>query len=108
MNIYADENIESSIIEGLRRRKIKVFSAVELGYRARSDEFHLAKASHLGSVVLTHDVDFLMMANASGRAHRGIIFAHAKNVSIGECIRGVELIVNVLREEDMKNHIEFL
>ena len=32
MKIYADENIERSIIEGLRRRKIEVFSAKEPGY----------------------------------------------------------------------------
>lgn len=108
MKIYADENIESSIIEGLRRRKIVVLSAVELGYRGKSDEFHMAKASHLEAVVLTHDVDFLMMAGAPGRKHRGIIFAHSKDVSIGGCIRGVELIANVLSEEDMRNHIEFL
>jgi len=50
MKIYADENIESSIIEGLRRRKIQVHAAVELGYRGKSDEFHLAKASQLEGV----------------------------------------------------------
>ena len=60
------------------------------------------------AVVLTHDVDFLVMASRRGVKHRGIIFAHSKNVSIGDCIRGVELIVRVLTEHDMKNHIEFL
>jgi len=108
MKIYADENIESAIIEGLRRRKITVVAAVELGYRGKTDEFHLEKASELEAVILTHDVDFLMMANRPGTRHRGIIFAHAKNVSTGECIRGVELITSVLTGRDMMNHIEFL
>jgi predicted nuclease of predicted toxin-antitoxin system len=85
-----------------------VFSAAELGYRGRSDEHHLAKASQLEAVVLTHDVDFLVIASAPGMRHRGILFAQAKNVSIGDCIRGVELIVKVLSERDMKDHIEFL
>jgi len=31
MKIYADENIEHSIIDGLRRRKIEVICAKELG-----------------------------------------------------------------------------
>lgn len=31
MKIYADENIELSVVEGLRRRKIEVVSAKELG-----------------------------------------------------------------------------
>lgn len=108
MKIYADENIESSVIEGLRRRKIQVFSAVELGYRGKPDEFHLGKAAELDAVILTHDVDFLMMAGAPGAKHGGIIFAHSKSVPIGECIRGVELIASVLTGQDMRNHIEFL
>lgn len=84
MKIYADENTEFAVIEGLRRRKINVIAAVELGYRGKPDEFHLVKAGELEAVILTHDVDFLMMASTPGTKHRGIIFAHAKNVSAGE------------------------
>lgn len=108
MKIYADENIETSIIVGLRRRKITVHSAIELGYRGRSDKFHLSKAEEMDAIALTHDVNFLMMASSTGVTHRGVIVSHAKNVSIGDCIRGVELIVNVLSDKDMRNHIEFL
>ena len=57
MRIYADENIEHPIFEGLRRREINVISAVELGCRGKSDEFHLKKAAELEAVILTHDVD---------------------------------------------------
>ncbi len=63
MKIYADENIERSIVEGLRRRKIEVVSARELGYLGKPDEFHLKKAFEMQAVVLTYDVDFLKMAN---------------------------------------------
>lgn len=108
MKIYADENIERSIIEGLRRRKIEVVSTRELGYLSKSDEFHLKKASELKAVILTHDIDFVRMASNSGVNHSGIIFSHPKTVSIGQCIRGVELIASILTEEDMENHIEFL
>jgi predicted nuclease of predicted toxin-antitoxin system len=108
MKVYADENIETSIIDGLRRRGITVLSAIELGHRGKSDKFHLSKAEELNAVVLTHDVDFLIMASSSGMNHRGIIFSHSKNISIGDCIRGVELIANVLSDRDMRNHIEFL
>lgn len=43
MKIYADKNIESSIIEGLRRRRIEVISALELEYMGKPDEFHIKK-----------------------------------------------------------------
>ncbi len=39
MKIYADENIERSIIEGLQRRKTEVISAIELGYLSKPDAF---------------------------------------------------------------------
>ena len=106
MKIYSDENIERSIVEGLRRRRIEVVSARELGYVGKSDEFHLKKASEMKAVILTHDNDFLMIANRF--QHSGIIFSHSKNVSIGQCVRGVELIANILTDKDMKNHVEFL
>lgn len=106
MKIYADENIERSVIEGLRRRGIEVISAGELEYYGKPDEFHIRKASEMKAVILTHDNDFLMIAERID--HSGIIFSHSRNVSIGQCIRGVELIVNVLSDKDIKNHIEFL
>ncbi len=108
MKIYADENIERSIIKGLIRRGIEVISASELAYYGRPDEFHLMKASELKAIILTHDTDFLLIASAPGVSHQGIIFSHSGNVSVGQCIRGVELITTVLSAKDMKNHIEFL
>ena len=108
MKLYADENIERSIIEGLRRRKIEVVSAREFGYLGKPDEFHIKKASEIKAVTLTHDIDFLRMASRPEVNHYGIIFSHPNSVSIGQCIRGVELIANILTDEDMTNHIEFL
>ncbi len=108
MKIYADENIERSIVEGLRRRNVEIVSARELGYIGKPDEFHIKKASGLNSVILTHDIDFLRMASRPDSSHRGIIYSHSKNISIGQCIRKVELIASILTDKDMKNHIEFL
>ncbi|MDP2754874.1 MAG: DUF5615 family PIN-like protein [Nitrospirota bacterium] len=108
MKIYADENIELSVVEGLRRRKIEVVSAKEPGYLGKPDEFHIKKAAEIKAVILTHDIDFLRIASTPGVNHTGIIFSHPKNVSIGQCIKGVELIVNILTDKDMENHIEFL
>ena len=111
MLIYADENIEEAIIQGLRRRGVEIVSARERVYIGRDDEFHLLKAKQLGAVVLTHDTDFLIMVHqwrSDGREHNGILYTHSQNLSIGECIRRVELVVHVLSEEEMRNHIEFL
>jgi len=111
MRIYCDENIESAIVEGLRRRGIEVIAPRDAGDLGKSDEYHLKRASELGAVILTHDVDFLKIAHQwhrEGKEHRGILYAHPLDLSSGECIRMVELITQVFTEEEMKNHIEFL
>lgn len=111
MKIYCDENIESTIVEGLKRRGIKVISTRDRKDLGKSDEYHLKRAFELGAVVLTHDTDILKIAhrwNREGKEHKGILYAHPLDLSIGECIRMVELVTQVLTEEEIKNHIEFL
>ncbi len=111
MKIYCDENIESAIVAGLRRRGIEVISARDIGDLGKSDEYHLENASELEAVIVTHDVDFLKIAHQwqqGGKEHKGILYAHPLDLSPGECIRMVELVTQVLTEEEMKNHIEFL
>jgi predicted nuclease of predicted toxin-antitoxin system len=111
MIIYADENIEEAIIQGLRRRGIDVVSARDEGFIGKDDDFHLRQAKRIGAIVLTHDVDFLVLAHrwrTIKREHNGILYAHSQNLPIGECIRRLELVVHVLSEEGMRNHIEFL
>jgi len=111
MKIYCDENIESAIVEGLRRRGIEVISARDTGDLGKSDEYHLKRAYELGAVILTYDVDFLKIAHQKyqeGKEHKGILYAHPQDLSLGECIRLVELVTQVLTEEEMENRIEFL
>lgn len=45
--------------------------------------------------------------HAVGKEHYGIVYA-PQGKSIGEIVRGLMLIYEVLDKEDMKNHIEFL
>jgi len=111
MKIYCDENIESAIVEGLKRRGIEVISTRDRKDLGKSDEYHLKRASELGAVVLTHDADLLKIAhrwNQEGKEHKGILYAHPLDLSMGECIRMVELATQVLTEGEMENHIEFI
>jgi len=111
MKIYCDENIESAIVEGLRRRDIEVISVQDTEDLGKSDEYHLECASKLGAVILTHDADLLKIAHRwsqERKRHKGILYAHPQDLSFGECIRLVELATQVLSDEEMENHIEFL
>lgn len=57
--LYADNNIESEIIEHLRQESFDVLAVGEdAQLRHHEDEFHYQKARQLDRYLLTHDDDF--------------------------------------------------
>ena len=58
-------------------------------------------------MIVTLDTDFLRIHSA-GRAHPGIAFYPAGGRSVGDVIRGVRLIWELLEPADMANQIEYL
>jgi hypothetical protein len=57
-------------------------------------------------VLFTQDPDFLRSHVASA-GHAGIVYA-PQGTSMGDIIRGLMLIHQVLEPEDMKDHVEYL
>jgi predicted nuclease of predicted toxin-antitoxin system len=108
IKIYADENINIAIVEGLKRRGVESWSALEKGKRGLSDEEQLSYALKERVTIFTHDDDFLSMAMDSGIEHYGIIYVHQQHLSIGECIRRLKAIVETTSFEEMHNRIMFL
>lgn len=74
--------------------------------RGAGDEEHLALAAREGRIIFTQDADFLRM-HASDHSHRGIVFA-PQQVPTGSIVRGLMLIYEILRPEDMAGRVEFL
>jgi predicted nuclease of predicted toxin-antitoxin system len=71
-----------------------------------SDEEQLALAIKENSVIFTQDNDFLKL-HVKGVEHKGIVYCK-QGKKIGEMIRGLMLVYEILDMDDMKNHIEFL
>lgn len=103
---YTDEHVARAIVNGLRQRGIDVLSVVEAGMLGATDEDHLFLAQQLLRVIFTQDDDFLKL-HASGLSHAGIVYAR-QGAQLGELLRGLVLIHQVLDSEEMKNHVEFL
>ena len=57
-------------------------------------------------VLFTQDPDFLGL-HGVGVQHAGIVYA-PQGTSIGDIIRGLILIHQVLEPEEMKDHVEYL
>jgi Domain of unknown function (DUF5615) len=107
ISLYLDENLTPKIAVQLRRRGIEVVSVHELGLTGDSDANHLARATVMGCVLVTSDTDFLVMA-AQGVEHAGIAFGSQEDLSIGDWVKGLELLCAVYTPDDMKNHVEYL
>jgi hypothetical protein len=90
---------------------VDVLTAHEDGAGDLSDPALLDRAEELGRVVFTQDDDLLIEATKrqrQGRSFSGVIYAHQLRISIGDCVRDLELIANVGEPVDMTGQTLFL
>jgi predicted nuclease of predicted toxin-antitoxin system len=101
-----DEHIARAVVLGLRQRGIDVLTVPEADLLAATDEEQLAFAQREGRVFFTRDADFLRL-HASGFPHVGIVYT-SRRISVGDMIRGLALIHEVLDADDMQGRVEYL
>lgn len=82
-------------------------TAADAGLLGATDMAQLAFATSSGRVVVTQDDDFLRL-HAQGVAHAGIAYCQQPSMSIGEMLRRVVLIHDLLSPEEMAGGVEFL
>lgn len=104
IKFYMDEHVARAVTLGLRRRGVDVLTTQEAKMLAASDEEHLAFARAEQRVIFNQDADFLRL-QAADIHHAGIVYAH-QQTSIGEIIRGLMLIVDVLTPNEMIDRVE--
>jgi predicted nuclease of predicted toxin-antitoxin system len=103
---YTNESVHIAVAEGLKRRDIYTLTAREAGNLGLSDEEQLEYAKQKELVIVTHDDDFLSLSETF--EHAGIVYVHQQKYSVGDLIRNLKLLWDVLEKEDMNNHVEFL
>lgn len=103
---YTDEHVARAVIYGLRQRGIDVPSVPEAGMMGATDDAHLAYALAQRRVRFTQDADFMRLA-ATGVVHAGIVYA-PQFTTIGDIIRGLVLIAQIVESEEMLGKIEYL
>lgn len=109
--LYMDEHVPFGITDGLRTRGADVLTVQEDGMDERPDDALLARATSLGRVIFTRDRDFLAIAadwQQSGQRFTGVIYAHQMRVSIGECIRDLEVIAFAGEPQDHTDRVLYL
>lgn len=111
VRIYTNESVHVGVAAGLKRRGVDAFSALDVGNLGLTDEAQLDYAVAEHASIFTHDADFLRLAQVwaeKQKTHWGIIYVHQDKLGVGDCIRRLKEIADVLELDDVKNHIEFL
>lgn len=107
IRFHLDEHIPASIAAGLRRRGIDVAISAESELLGADDATQLSFATASGRVLVTHDADFLRL-HAGGVNHAGIAYCRQGTAPIGQMLRHLILIYDLLTPEEMAGKIEFL
>jgi len=109
--LYMEEQVEYAITRGLRRRGVDVLRVQDDGHTRTDDEVILDRAMILGRVVFTRDDDFLAIAQSrqtNGIPFVGVVYAKQVVVSIGNCVKDLEIIAIAFEPSDMENRVEYL
>lgn len=105
-----DVHVPLAITQGLRLRGADVLTAQEDDARQLDDPPLLDRASSLG-LLFSRDADLLAEATRrqeEGIAFAGVIFAHQLHVTIGACVRDLELTAVAGEPEDLAGQVYFL
>ncbi|MGH2522734.1 MAG: DUF5615 family PIN-like protein [Anaerolineales bacterium] len=107
VRFHLDENVDPDIARALRRYGIDITTTVEVELRTESDAAQIAFVVREQRVLVTHDTDFLRLASQSSE-HPGIIYCDKLSLSLGEMIRSLILIYEVLTPEELAGRVEYL
>jgi predicted nuclease of predicted toxin-antitoxin system len=107
IRFHVDENVSSVIVAALRQRGIAVSTTAEAGLIGATDLEQLAFVQRKNRVMITHDDDFLKIANERND-HPGIAYCRKDARSIGEILERLVLIYEVLVPDEMRGEVQFL
>lgn len=104
---HLDEDIARAVRHGLRLHGIDVTTAREANLLGAGDDEQLAFAVGQQRVLLTCDVDFLVLAS-QGISHWGIVYAEKRRHGPGAIVRGVVSLAARSDADQMKDCVVYL
>ncbi|HEY2883397.1 MAG TPA: DUF5615 family PIN-like protein [Pirellulales bacterium] len=107
IRFHLDENVAPAIAEGLRRRGVDVTTSQDAGLLKATDQQQLEFAIAQGRTLMTHDEDFLAVAQ-NGIHHAGIVYCHVDTRTIGQIVRSLLWIHAEQAREKIIDCVEYI
>ena len=110
VQLYFDHNVNQAVIHGLRLRGLDVLTAFEDGAHQLLDLDLLDRATALGRVLVSSDIDLVIEARR--RQHASVHFAGVvfvpQALAIGLCVEQLELLAGAGEAQEFVGSLEFL
>ena len=111
VGLYMDVHVRRAVTEGLRLRGVEVITAQEDNSSLLKDPELLDRATRLGRVLFSQDVDLLREAQRrqqAGAYFAGVVYAHQLRVNIATWIADLEIIAKTSDLDHCLNHVTHL
>jgi Domain of unknown function (DUF5615) len=109
--LYMDTHVPRAITRALRDQDVDVLTAQEDGSADIPDPDLLDRATSLSRVLFSQDKDLLREAaqrQSIGQPFGGVIYAHQRKVTVGQCIVDLLLCAQVGDREQFADRVEYL
>ncbi len=111
VKLYFDVHVPRGIARELRRRGVDVLTSQDDGTARLPDPELLDRADVLGRVLFSRDDDLLREATRrlrAGASFAGVVYAHQLRVTIGQCVRDLELLAIGGEVDDFRGRVIFM
>ncbi len=113
IRFYFDEHLPNAVVAGLRANGADVLTVVEAGRIGLPDDEQLRFATKDDRVMVTHDVDYLVLASrflGAGETFAGVAFCPGQKYQsdIGGLIGVLLTLHGAMAPAEMLNHVEYL
>lgn len=106
-----DVHVPAAVTLALRQSGVDILRAQDDGAGTLDDGQLLDRSTSLGRVMFSQDRDMLTEASLrqrQGVAFAGVIYGHQLGVTVGQCIRDLEIIAKAGEPVDLAGRVEFL
>jgi predicted nuclease of predicted toxin-antitoxin system len=111
VQLYFDVHVDKAIHDQLRLRGVDVLRAQDDDAAEMTDENLLHRATDLDRVVFTHDIRFEALAedwHRKGKTFAGLAFGNQLGVTVGTCVKDLELIAKATEGAEWVNAVQHL